>query len=230
MRDKDIELSVGELETLCNLYIECKLSVLEETELYYVLLKTDKDSALINETRAIMGIERKIEDSKQTTISKKPFYKRFAFYVAAACFALVIAFIGVISRLGEQPAPKTPFLTQKAIEKKYVKSIEQTDERLQVDPKTKPGKEVPVNSVNIVSSKGITAYDQKHEKIEPKEPMTEVNVEEDYVEIMDENEAAAILQEIDEKLTAILEKGSNINYEIPDIKEKMDNILKRYEL
>ena len=34
MKDKNIELSVGELETLCNLYIECKLSVLEETELY----------------------------------------------------------------------------------------------------------------------------------------------------------------------------------------------------
>ena len=91
MKDKDIELSVGELETLCNLYIECKLTVLEETELYYVLIKTDKDSALINETKAIMGMERKIADSKPIIISKKPFYKRFAFYVAAACLALVIA-------------------------------------------------------------------------------------------------------------------------------------------
>ena len=230
MKNKDNKLTIEEIETLCNLYIECKLSVLEETELYYVLIKTDKDSALINETKAIMGIERKIADSKPIIISKKPFYKRFAFYGAAACLALVIAFTGVISKFGEQTAPKTPLLTQKATEKNYVKSIEKTDERSQIDPETKPGKEVPVNSVNIVSSKGITAYDHKHEKIDPKEPMTEVNVEEDYIEIIDENEAAAILQEIDEKLTAILEKGSNINYEIPDIKEKMDNIIKRYEL
>ena len=86
-----MELSVGELETLCNLYIECKLSVLEETELYYVLLKTDKNSALINEAKAIMGIERKIAYSKPTTHRKKPFYKGFTFYGATACLALVIA-------------------------------------------------------------------------------------------------------------------------------------------
>ena len=91
MKDKDIELSVKDIETLCNLYIECKLSVLEETELYYVLLKTDKNSALINETRSIMGVERKIAELKPTTIPKKPFYKRFAFYAAAACLAFVIA-------------------------------------------------------------------------------------------------------------------------------------------
>ena len=92
MRDKEIKLSVGELETLCNLYIECNLSVLEETELYYVLLKTDKKSELINETRAIMGMEQKIAGSIPTTVSKKPFYNRFAFYGVAACLALVIAF------------------------------------------------------------------------------------------------------------------------------------------
>ena len=40
-----------------------------------------------------MGIERKIADSKLTIISKKPFYKRFAFYGAAACLALVIALL-----------------------------------------------------------------------------------------------------------------------------------------
>ena len=90
MKDKNIELSIGELETLCNLYIECKLSVLEETELYYVLLKTDNDSALINETRSIMGLEQKNADCKPPIVSKKPFYKRFVFYGAAACLALVI--------------------------------------------------------------------------------------------------------------------------------------------
>ena len=80
--DKEIKLSVEELETLCYLYIDCKLSVLEETELYYVLLKTDKDSSLIKETKAIMGIERK-------TASRPVMYPKFVFYRAIAVFALM---------------------------------------------------------------------------------------------------------------------------------------------
>lgn len=90
MKDKDVELSVKELETLCTLYIECKMSVLEETELYYVLLKTDKESTIINETKEIMGLERKFIYSRPRVIPKKPFYKRIAFYGVAASIALVI--------------------------------------------------------------------------------------------------------------------------------------------
>lgn len=89
MKKKDIDLSVEELEVLCHLYIECTLSVLEETELYYVLLKTDKDSALISEVRTMMGIERKIAASR-LNIRKKQFYRKIASYGAAATLALIV--------------------------------------------------------------------------------------------------------------------------------------------
>ena len=42
---------------LCNLYMECSLSALEETELEY-LLQQDYDSELIRETRAVMRASR----------------------------------------------------------------------------------------------------------------------------------------------------------------------------
>lgn len=91
MIDNDINLSQQELEELCSLFIECKLSILEERELHYVLLKTDKDSALIRETKAIMGIEHRISLSGHEKDYKKPFYRRLSFYRVAASIAVVAA-------------------------------------------------------------------------------------------------------------------------------------------
>lgn len=218
MKDKYMHLSLDELETLCNLYIECKLSVLEETELFYVLLKTDKESAVINETRAIMGIERTIANSKPAVVPTKPFYKRIAFYAAAACLALLIVLTAVFVKFGEDTLPEAPLLSQNAPEKERIHPTAETVAQQAITPE--PQADVPAK----------TAFNQPSKNIRPTEPTQEIVAEgigDDYTEITDEKTAYIIMQEIDGKLTAIWEKGINAGNEIPDIKEIMDNAIKK---
>ena len=219
MKDKDIHLSVGELETLCNLYIECKLSALEEKELFYVLLKTDKESAVINETKAIMGIERRLANSKQGVATIKPFYKRAAFYAAAACFALLIALTAVFVQFGEDTIPETPLLSQSATEESRIDPEAEIIEQQQITPEP-PADDVSAETAFIEPSKPKRAALLSHE-IKPE------NIGDDYIEITDEKTASIIMQEIDGKLTAIWDKGINAGNEIPDIKEIMDNAIKK---
>ena len=47
-REKDTYLSIGEIEQLCILYMECRLSILEEAELHYVLGRVEYLSLIHN--------------------------------------------------------------------------------------------------------------------------------------------------------------------------------------
>ncbi len=67
MKAQDYKLTLQETEQLCRLYMDCKLSVFEETELRYFLTQVDYHSPLIDEVRQIMDID--------TYISGKPFVK-----------------------------------------------------------------------------------------------------------------------------------------------------------
>lgn len=58
MKHLDNQFTIEEVEKLCQLYMDCQLSVLEETELEYVLMLSDFDSPLINETKKIMAVSR----------------------------------------------------------------------------------------------------------------------------------------------------------------------------
>lgn len=60
MKEYNDKLTIREIEELCNLYMDCALTSLEEAELEYVLLTTDSDSEIIRETRAVMGLSRKL--------------------------------------------------------------------------------------------------------------------------------------------------------------------------
>lgn len=60
MKEYDDKLTIREIEELCNLYMDCALTSLEEAELEYVLLTTDSDSEIIRETRAVMGLSREL--------------------------------------------------------------------------------------------------------------------------------------------------------------------------
>ncbi len=66
MKHPENQFTIEEVEKLCQLYMDCQLSVLEETELEYVLMQSDFDSPLINETKEIMAVSRsfKLEVSK----------------------------------------------------------------------------------------------------------------------------------------------------------------------
>lgn len=86
MKERDSKLTLQETELLCSLYMDCKLSVLEETELQYVLSKTDYHSPLIDEVRTLMRIElstanktfEKVEPKKKWTWAKRTFYSGIA--------------------------------------------------------------------------------------------------------------------------------------------------------
>lgn len=56
MKEHDAKLTLQETEQLCRLYMDCRLTVLEETELQYVLGKLPYSSPCIDEVRMLMGI------------------------------------------------------------------------------------------------------------------------------------------------------------------------------
>lgn len=85
------ELSIKDIETLCQLYNECKLSVLEESELEYILLSTSFSSELINDTRKLMGISRQIRIEKKSQCTGRTVYRRFTYWTLG-----VAASIGII--------------------------------------------------------------------------------------------------------------------------------------
>lgn len=64
-------ISIKEVETLCQLYHECQLSVQEETELEYILLDPAFDSSLINETRNLMGLSHQLKFAQTATHPKQ---------------------------------------------------------------------------------------------------------------------------------------------------------------
>lgn len=84
------ELSIKDIETLCQLYNECKLSVLEESELEYLLLSTSFSSELINETRKLMGISRQIKFEKKSQYIRRTAYRRFTYWTLGVAASLGI--------------------------------------------------------------------------------------------------------------------------------------------
>ncbi|MBP3298567.1 MAG: hypothetical protein J6L73_02665 [Muribaculaceae bacterium] len=56
MREQNHQLTFEETEQLCRLYLDCRLSVLEEAELQYVLGKLPYESPIIDEVRMLAGI------------------------------------------------------------------------------------------------------------------------------------------------------------------------------
>lgn len=64
MNPEELNLTIDELDKLCHLYMDCKLSVLEEKELEYVLTHTDLTSPVIEEVRSLMGIQLLPRSSK----------------------------------------------------------------------------------------------------------------------------------------------------------------------
>lgn len=56
MKTDELILTAAELEELCRLYMDCKLSVLEEKELEYILSRTEITSPAITDARSLMEV------------------------------------------------------------------------------------------------------------------------------------------------------------------------------
>ena len=85
MKQNANHITLEEAEQLCRLYMDCQLSVLEETELEYVLMQSELDSPLLSETRALMGISRSVN----LQAKKKRLFVTWG-WRAAACVAVLI--------------------------------------------------------------------------------------------------------------------------------------------
>jgi len=86
-------MAIEEIEKLCQLYLDCQLTVLEEKELELLLLKSHFDSPVINETRDLMMVSYKLkldESSKQS----KPFNRKY-FTIGGRIAACVAISIGI---------------------------------------------------------------------------------------------------------------------------------------
>ena len=97
MKNKEYILTLQETEQLCSLYMDCNLSVLEETELRYFLSNVDYHSPLIDEVRQIMNIDTYIPVKpfvKADSNKNIQFRKRSVYMSIAASIAIVIG-IGV---------------------------------------------------------------------------------------------------------------------------------------
>lgn len=92
MKYQDVELTLQETEQLCNLYMDCSLSVLEETELRYFLSQVDYHSPLIDEVRLVMNIDTYISDNPIIN-SERPGIFKFHKWKAYISFAASIAIL-----------------------------------------------------------------------------------------------------------------------------------------
>ena len=97
MKEHDVKLTLQETEQLCRLYMDCRLTVLEETELQYVLGKMPYSSACIDETRMLMGVSLPSKIIKTPKKSFKFFRNKTAISIAAS-FAIIFA-IGIFLQI-----------------------------------------------------------------------------------------------------------------------------------
>ena len=91
MKQDTRHITMEEAEQLCRLYMDCQLSVLEETELEYVLMLSELDSPLLHETRALMGISRSV----YLQAKKKSLFVTWG-WRAAACVAILIGCVALL--------------------------------------------------------------------------------------------------------------------------------------
>ena len=91
MKQDTRHITIEEAEQLCRLYMDCQLSVLEETELEYVLMRSELDSPLLRETRALMGISRSV----YLQAKKKSLFVTWG-WRAAACVAILIGCVALL--------------------------------------------------------------------------------------------------------------------------------------
>lgn len=89
MKEHDVKLTLRETERLCRLYMDCRLTVLEETELRYVLGKLPYSSPRIDEARMLMGVS--VPMSAKRSPKKRPgWFSRKAAVGIAASVAILL--------------------------------------------------------------------------------------------------------------------------------------------
>lgn len=97
MKEQDNKLTLKETEQLCRLYLDCSLSVFEESELRYFLTQVDYHSPLIDEVRLIMKIDTYITDKGFSKSGSRGslLLRRLSGYLSIAASVALVIGIGV---------------------------------------------------------------------------------------------------------------------------------------
>lgn len=104
MKTEELNLTIDELGILCRLYMDSKLSVLEEKELEYLLSQTSLTSPAVREVRSLMLIEEsKLYSSKPAKTNKHVNWKLFSGIAASIAILVSVAFNLVSPRDSRQP-------------------------------------------------------------------------------------------------------------------------------
>lgn len=90
MKEHVVKLTLQETEQLCRLYMDCKLTVLEETELQYVLGKETYSSPCIDEVRMLMGVCLSL-DIKECSKKRLAWFNRRSMVWIAASVTILFA-------------------------------------------------------------------------------------------------------------------------------------------
>lgn len=90
MKGHDIKLTLQETEQLCRLYMDCKLSVLEETELQFILGELPYSSPCIDEVRMLMGLSISRKALKPSKNKTRFWRGRYAIGIAASFTILMV--------------------------------------------------------------------------------------------------------------------------------------------
>lgn len=97
MKETEQILTIKETEQLCRLYMECKLSLLEESELLYILTTLPYSTPLIDEVKVIMGVQIKDIKPISKISTKKKWWNKSGLYQIAASISIFVLSIAFVS-------------------------------------------------------------------------------------------------------------------------------------
>ena len=161
MKQDTRHITIEEAEQLCRLYMDCQLSVLEETELEYVLMRSELDSPLLRETRALMGISRSV----YLQAKKKHLFVTWG-WRAAACAAILI---GCVTLLRNHVTTETDAIANKegvelSVDKTKDIAIMEVAMNEPQESKEETEKRVEIEATQAVSQPRPATLSMKHGK------------------------------------------------------------------
>ena len=161
MKQETRHMTVEEAEKLCRLYMDCQLSVLEETELEYVLMRSELDSPLLQETRALMGISRSV----YLQAKKKSLFVTWG-WRAAACVAIIIGCAALMWNLITSKTDTIAYKEGTEISVDRTRDIAKSDatKKAPQESKVKTEERVEIETAQAVSQSRPSTLFMKHGK------------------------------------------------------------------
>ncbi|GEM_PF-1039595 len=101
MKEQEYILTLQETEQLCRLYMDCRLTVLEETELQYVLGRLPYSSPCIDEARVLMGLSIPMATDRSSKKRQGKFNRKVAVSVAASVAVLFSVSVGLFNHTAQ---------------------------------------------------------------------------------------------------------------------------------